>query len=217
MCSAEAGHVLWSSCGSPLADGTRFSRRRHQRCPAITHVRRSQRDSEPGRSRMALGTAAMTTGGLTSRYCPVCNTITQGPFRPGPGGRPDASCPECMSLERQRFLAIVLDGLAPVLNGAELFVDVAPSPQTSKLFQALRPKRYVRVDLDPAADGRQVEVRASLTHLPFAGSSVAAMVCYHVLEHIADDKRGDPRDHTRARPAWPRPRPSAVAPECSDR
>ena len=129
----------------------------------------------------------MTTGGLTSRYCPVCYTITEGPFRPGPGGRPDASCPECMSLERQRFLAIVLDGLAPVLDGAELFVDVAPSPQTSKLFQALRPKRYVRVDIDPAADGRQVDVQASLTHLPFADSSVAAMVCYHVLEHIADD------------------------------
>ena len=27
------------------------------------------------------------------RYCPLCCTQVQGSFRPGPGGRPDASCP----------------------------------------------------------------------------------------------------------------------------
>ena len=92
-----------------------------------------------------------------------------------------------MSLERERFLAILLDCLSPLLQGSDLFVDVAPSPRTSPLYAGLRPQRYLRLDFDPAADGRPVDVRASVTHFPLPDGEVDLMVCYHVLEHVPED------------------------------
>ena len=35
-----------------------------------------------------------------------------GRFRPGPGGRPGARCPKCRSLERDRFLSLLLGTLS---------------------------------------------------------------------------------------------------------
>jgi SAM-dependent methyltransferase len=55
------------------------------------------------------------------------------------------------------------------------------------LLQRLRPARYLRLDFDPSADNRTVDVRASMTELPLAAGSVDLALCYHVLEHIPDD------------------------------
>jgi SAM-dependent methyltransferase len=45
----------------------------------------------------------------------------------------------------------------------------------------------MRVDFDPTADMRTVDVQASLTALPLRDDSVDVLICYHVLEHIPDD------------------------------
>jgi SAM-dependent methyltransferase len=126
--------------------------------------------------------------GAMTRQCPLCAEIVIGPFAPGPGGRPDASCPRCGSLERHRFLAFLLDGLLPVVVGARLILDVAPSAHTSRLLDRLGADRVVRMDFDPAADRRAVNVRASLTEIPLPNASVDLMICFHVLEHVPDDR-----------------------------
>jgi SAM-dependent methyltransferase len=108
-------------------------------------------------------------------------------FAPGPGGRVEASCPRCGSLERHRFLALLLEGLAPAVSSARLVLDVAPTAITTRLLRRLAPARYVRIDFDPAADRRAVDVRASLTGLPLREGSADLIVCFHVLEHIPDD------------------------------
>lgn len=122
-----------------------------------------------------------------TRYCPACHRDVES-FKPGPGGRPDATCPRCGALERHRFLALLLDGLAPLLVGAEVVMDVAPSRQMTPRLKRLSPRGYMSMDFDPAADGRPVDVRTSLTHLPLPDDSVDFMVCYHVLEHVPDDR-----------------------------
>ena len=130
---------------------------------------------------------ATTTTTTVLQYCPVCRSDVDQ-FGPGPSGRPDATCPRCYSLERHRFLALLLDGLAPWLSGAQLLVDIAPSRQITPQLRRLCPGGYVSLDFDPAADGRPVDLQASLTALPLPDDSVDLVVCYHVLEHVPDDR-----------------------------
>ena len=122
----------------------------------------------------------------TSVICPVCGSVVDT-LGPGPGGRPNACCRQCGSLERHRFLTLLLPAVADHIPATGVLVDVAPSPQVSSHIRRISPERYVSIDFDPAADGRLVDVAASLTDLPFRDDSCALMVCYHVLEHIPDD------------------------------
>jgi SAM-dependent methyltransferase len=122
-----------------------------------------------------------------AHYCPTCHRSVRR-FKPGGvRSRPNAKCPSCGALERHRFLSLLLDGLAPTLAHAATVVDIAPSRYTTDHLEGFVPGRYIRVDLDPAADGRAVDVQASLTGLPFADGSVDLVLCYHVLEHVPDD------------------------------
>ncbi|WP_372734344.1 class I SAM-dependent methyltransferase [Nocardioides sp.] len=124
-------------------------------------------------------------GEFPRRYCPVCRTLRDKEFGAGPGGRPDARCLKCGSLERHRFFAILLDVLRPTFGDLGLLLDIAPSPQTTKLLAALEPRTYVRVDL--GADNRLVDVLGDLTRLPHPDNAADLVICYHVLEHVPDD------------------------------
>ena len=106
-------------------------------------------------------------------------------FRRGPDGRPDAACPRCGSLERHRFLSLLLGVLAPELRDLDTVVEIAPSRQSTRLLDQLGARR--RIGLDFGYDGRDVDALACLTRLPLRDASVDLLVCYHVLEHVADD------------------------------
>lgn len=106
-------------------------------------------------------------------------------FRPGPDGRPGAKCPRCGSLERHRFLSLLLGALGPDLRDLDTVVEIAPSRQSTPLIDRLGARRRVRLDL--GHDKRDVDALASLTALPLRDASVDLLVCYHVLEHVPDD------------------------------
>ncbi len=106
-------------------------------------------------------------------------------FRPGPDGRPEATCPRCGSLERHRFLSLLLGALAPELRDLDTVVEIAPSRQSTVLLDRLGARR--RVSFDAGYDARAVDALASLTRLPLRDGSVDLLVCYHVLEHVPDD------------------------------
>ncbi len=118
--------------------------------------------------------------------CPICAAFSSQ-LAPGPGGRPLASCPNCGSLERHRFLYLLLQSFRRQALLGDAVCDVAPSSQLSPLIQSLRPNAYISIDYDPAADGRLVKAAASLTQLPLKDASVGLLVCLDVLEHIPDD------------------------------
>ena len=118
-------------------------------------------------------------------YCAACGAMVSRGFRPGPDGRPDAKCPRCGSLERHRFLSLLLGVLSPELRDLDTVVEIAPSRQSKVLLDRLEARR--RVSLDAGYDARDVDALASLTHLPLRDGSVDLLVCYHVLEHVPDD------------------------------
>lgn len=122
----------------------------------------------------------------------ACPCGFQGAFLPGPNGRPAANCPQCGSLEQHRFLRL----LAPLFRSfwipssrpkVETFmIEVAPSDATKPVRDMFG--TAVTVDADPLADGRMVDVIASLTDLPMPSATFDLVVVLHVLEHIADDQ-----------------------------
>lgn len=121
----------------------------------------------------------------TRFYCPAClSPVVE--WEPGPGGRPSATCPTCFSLERHRFLALTLEGLRPILAGAQTILDAAAQPQVQVVLARLAPDvQYVRTDL---MDLRYADVCADGTNLPFRDQSIDLVLHFHVLEHIPDDR-----------------------------
>ena len=121
------------------------------------------------------------------RVCTVCGAVCDR-FGPGPGGhRQDACCRACGALERHRFLVLVAAGLTAATKGEGILLDVAPMSATAPLLKTSALAGYLAMDFDPKADNRIVDVVASLTDAPVPDSSVALLVCMHVLEHIPDD------------------------------
>lgn len=122
----------------------------------------------------------------TSRRCPACGRDVVR-FEPGPRDRPDARCPHCQSLERHRFLAILLDTLEPLLVSARVVLDIAPQAQIRRTLRAkLGAERIVGLDIEGVRD---VDVLGDVRALPLGESSVDLALCYHVFEHVREDRQ----------------------------
>ena len=116
-------------------------------------------------------------------HCPIC-ARSAAAFRPfGLGGRRNALCPNCGSLERHRFLWLYLTRYTRLLRGAARVLHTAPEPCLEPRLRSLPNLRYCSLDLfDPAAD-----VQADLCDLPFDDGFFDLLLSSHVLEHLPDD------------------------------
>lgn len=96
-------------------------------------------------------------------------------------GRSNARCPRCSCVERHRFLFLILEEQPACRH----VLDVAPQVGPIRRRIVALADLYVGLDL---AAARNVSVRGDLTRLPFPNDSFDLLVCYHVLEHIRDDR-----------------------------
>ncbi len=91
-------------------------------------------------------------------------------------------CPRCQSSERYRALELLLRRRGQVSPGFRL-LEVAPVGTVEATARALG-FDYTSVDISSPRAG----VHADLCHLPFADASFDVIVCFHVLEHIVEDR-----------------------------
>jgi SAM-dependent methyltransferase len=90
-------------------------------------------------------------------------------------------CPYCGSLARNRRLWELLD---PVIKGRVL--DFSPSRSLYRILKKRKGIEYISTDFE---NEFIADKKYDITQLPETDESFDFIICYHILEHIEDDKR----------------------------
>ena len=102
--------------------------------------------------------------------------------------RHNALCPKCLSLERHRLLWLWLSRETDLLRTFPRTLHIAPEVCIMRHLRrhfADRPEQYVTADLEsPLAD-----LHFDVQQIPLADASFDVIICNHLLEHVADDRR----------------------------
>jgi SAM-dependent methyltransferase len=116
--------------------------------------------------------------------CPVCETsfrkfLPYGRLRP----RPNALCPNCLSLERHRLIWLYLQKKSAFFRKPQSVLHIAPEACFISRFEKIHRNLYITADLDsPLA-----KVKVDIQKMPFADGTFDFVLCNHVLEHVDDD------------------------------
>jgi SAM-dependent methyltransferase len=118
--------------------------------------------------------------------CPICEKsykkfLPYGRINP----RPNALCPNCLSLERHRLIWLYLKEKTNFFNQKLDVLHIAPEACFIKRFEKQHGERYITADIEsPLA-----KVKMDIHDIPFKDNSFDVVLCNHVLEHVKDDIR----------------------------
>ena len=116
--------------------------------------------------------------------CPIINRsyrkfLPYGRVNP----RPNALCPDSLSLERHRLLWLYLQEKTNFFEKKLDVLHIAPEQCFIKKFEAQHGSSYITADLEsPLA-----KVKMDIHQMPFADSTFEVCMCNHVMEHVEDD------------------------------
>ncbi len=132
--------------------------------------------------------------------CPVCGRRYRRFLPYGyVTSRPNALCPHCLALERHRLLWLYLVRETDLTTALPRTLHIAPEVclmRHLKPLFAAHPEQYVTADLEsPLAD-----LHFDVQRIPLADASFDVVVCNHLLEHVADDRRALGELHRILRP-----------------
>jgi len=119
------------------------------------------------------------------RECNVCGW-TGSSFFPntGPGYHELTTiCPGCMCQDRHRSLLALLLATTTLFTPGTRIVEVAPMRGFESLLLSQQGLDYTSFDLE-----RHAMENGDITAMRFATDSVDYFICFHVLEHIPDER-----------------------------
>jgi SAM-dependent methyltransferase len=135
------------------------------------------------------------------KTCPFCNKEFEK-FNPfghtaailreveiiGGGGRPDALCPGCGSLDRERLIYLYLREETNLLTTQKWtrVLHIAPAPRLARVIRAAPARIHY---ISAALESGKAMVQVDLTDTQFIGDWFDVILCVHVLEHIEDDAK----------------------------
>lgn len=116
--------------------------------------------------------------------CPVCSRqfrkfLPYGRVRP----RPNALCPNCMSLERHRLLWLYLEQRTNFFRTPLKVLHFAPEACFMKRFENLHGDGYITADIESPLAKLKIDIH----NIPLNDNAFDVVLCNHVLEHVADD------------------------------
>ncbi|MEO1054654.1 MAG: methyltransferase domain-containing protein [Bacteroidota bacterium] len=97
--------------------------------------------------------------------------------------RPNALCPDSLSLERHRLLWLYLKDRTDFFKQPQKMLHIAPELCFMKKFEAKHGEDYITADIEsPLA-----KVKMDVHEIPFEDNSFDVAMCNHVMEHVDDD------------------------------
>jgi len=120
----------------------------------------------------------------SSVFCPVCRTGFRTFLPYGRiNSRPNALCPNCLSLERHRLIWVYLNEKSDFFKKQLHVLHIAPEACFINRFEKIHSDQYITADIEsPLA-----KVKMDIHEIPFAENTFDVVLCNHVLEHVRDD------------------------------
>jgi SAM-dependent methyltransferase len=124
--------------------------------------------------------------------CPICKSQYKlfAPY--GFKQRENALCPNCSTAERHRLLWKYCKEKTILLEDKNIkLLHFAPEKALYSLFSNRNNIEYYPVDLYPEIynyDGIVKVEKVDITRIPFEDNYFDAIICYHVLQHVSNDK-----------------------------
>lgn len=103
----------------------------------------------------------------------------------GGGYRPNARCPICGCLDRERLVYLSLLRFTDAFTHHTRVLHVAPERQLSEILKNQGTIDYLTADLHST----QVMVKMDIATIQVPDGHFDGIICNHVLEHVVDDRR----------------------------